>query len=75
MDIHSTKSITPGIRKRIPNGFRHFDICECCGYNYLTAADNWKGVVFRTRFNMAICDECTDKKDGTWVYPQRRVMR
>lgn len=66
--FYSTKSITPEIREKIPNGFREFDVCENCGFDAKNCIDedSWKAVVFRKRYNMALCDECTDKKDGTW---------
>ena len=79
-EMYSTKSITPEIREKIPNGLRQFDICECCGLNQLTCdeKDNWKSIVFRKRFNLVLCDECTDKKDGTWnmqIYEKNGVVK
>lgn len=66
--MYYTKLITPEIREKIPNGTGDFDICERCGFdkNKCEEKDNWKGVVFRKRFNMVLCDECTDRRDGTW---------
>lgn len=77
MKLYATKTITPEIRAAMPNGFKQFDICECCGFNALShkKEDNWKQVIFRKRFNLVLCEECTDKKDGTWVYPKGQEGR
>ena len=80
MPIYRTASITSDTRDNIPNGLRQFDICECCGLNQLTCenSDKWKSIVFRKRYNMALCDECTDKKDGTWnmqIHEENGVLK
>jgi len=79
-EMYSTKSITPEIRKKLPNGMRQFDICERCGLNQLTCGekDNWKSIVFRKRYNKALCDECTDRLDGTWnmqIYETNGIVK
>ena len=70
MTYYSTKSITPGMRKKIPNCFGQFDVCEGCGYSAVGEESNIKGVRFYARYQLVLCDECVDKKDGTWVYEE-----
>lgn len=52
-------------REEIPN-FTRFYQCENCK---LTRENSgWRSIRFYVRYNMILCDECVDKKDGTWIY-------
>jgi len=80
LQLYSTKSVTPEIRAKLPNGFRYFDVCERCGFNKLVCdeKDGWKSNVFYKRYDMILCSECVDKKDGTWnmqIYEEDGVLK
>jgi len=62
-----TSSVTDELRKEIPNFQGYFDVCEKCSYSVDNKEPN-KSIRFYRRYNKILCDECVDKKDGTWVY-------
>ena len=66
---YSTSSATDEFKKKMPNCFKFFDVCEKCKVNYLNTD---KSIVFYKRYNKILCDECVDKNDGTWVYVNDR---
>ncbi|MGV8982127.1 hypothetical protein [Clostridium sp.] len=66
-----TSSATDDLRKEIPNFYGFFDNCENCSYSVDNKEPN-KSIRFYKRYNKILCDECVDKKDGTWVYPKEQ---
>lgn len=63
-DVYRTDSITDELRSKIPTGI-YFDKCEKCGcVNWVLGNQSNKNVCFYERYNLALCDECVDGKDG-----------
>lgn len=76
---YRTSSINDENRKRIPTGVP-FDICEHCGLDKTNCKeeDTWKNVRFFEKYNQVLCDECVDRKDGTWnmrVYEENGELK